>query len=405
MIGTLTALPTPIAGTDSGPSPAGEGGAFAAELAEVEVVSKVEDGSTADSEEAGDANIADSESQPNVDQIGNEGPQADATADMTAAAIHLQRSAMVDAAPTEVLEILSDVFLGNGLEGTDTVATTEQLIDLVDVPGIASPVSLVGVMNEAPVLDMDVAAVDPKPEGVSGQVQVAEGFSAPVVAPAAVGVDESSVEPTGDVVEVLPDAMVEELQDLDNVNVEELFLPESEVPEDGSQVGGPSRSAGNPSLSQPHQTGSDPASATMPDLSASTQVAGTTVVGSSAPLDSTGTVETRSLVSPAALQRVEEALELLENSPPPRTLTIDLSEEHGVRIRLTSVADGVQVDVQDDGRGRRPGAWQQDLSQALANNGFDLAGGGQEHSEGQQDQGSLEPDTRTFVRRDTALRI
>jgi len=92
----------------------------------------------------------------------------------------------------------------------------------------------------------------------------------------------------------------------------------------------------------------------------------------------------RPVIESATLQRVEAALEQLENSPPPRTLVLDIGEAGGLRIRLSSTADGVQVDVQSD-RGERDPAWEEGLRRSLAERGFDL-----DH---RRDQG--EPETGT----------
>ncbi|GEM_PF-6964424 len=90
----------------------------------------------------------------------------------------------------------------------------------------------------------------------------------------------------------------------------------------------------------------------------------------------------RPVIESATLQRVEAALEQLENAPPPRTLVLDVGDTGGLRIRLSSTADGVQVDVQSD-RGQRDAAWEQDLRRSLAERGFDL--------DGRRDQGHTDP--------------
>lgn len=81
---------------------------------------------------------------------------------------------------------------------------------------------------------------------------------------------------------------------------------------------------------------------------------------------------TRPMIDSGTLQRVEAALEQLENTPPPRHLVLDIGEDGGVRIRLSSTNEGVQVDVQSNDGRERDTAWEQDLRQRLAERGFDL---------------------------------
>ncbi|MDG2112643.1 MAG: hypothetical protein P8N02_08540, partial [Actinomycetota bacterium] len=107
-----------------------------------------------------------------------------------------------------------------------------------------------------------------------------------------------------------------------------------------------------------------------------------------APLSSGATVEpgnqaSRPMIDSGTLQRVEAALEQLENSPPPRHLVLDIGDEGGIRIRLSSTADGVQVDVRSNDGREHESAWEQDLRQRLAERGFELD---QERSQDQDDE-------------------
>lgn len=82
----------------------------------------------------------------------------------------------------------------------------------------------------------------------------------------------------------------------------------------------------------------------------------------------------RPVIESATLQRVEAAIEQLENTPPPRTLVLDLDDEHGTRIRVSSTADGVEVDVQSGNSDDAQAGWEQDLREQLAERGFELSG-------------------------------
>ncbi len=99
------------------------------------------------------------------------------------------------------------------------------------------------------------------------------------------------------------------------------------------------------------------------------------------------TMTDRALVEPSTLQRVEAALEQLDHAPPPRTLVLDVADQGGMRIRLTSTADGVQVDIQSNGGQQQDGAWEDDLRRSLAGRGFDL--GGRRQPEDHDDPDSL----------------
>ena len=109
-------------------------------------------------------------------------------------------------------------------------------------------------------------------------------------------------------------------------------------------------------------------------------------------------------VDSTTLRRVEAALEQLENSPPPRTLVLELGDNGG-RIRLSSTAEGVHVNVQSDGGRERDSAWEDDLRRNLAEHGFNLNGGEQADDNTSDRSRSAGIATTRFVATDNDLRI
>ena len=76
-----------------------------------------------------------------------------------------------------------------------------------------------------------------------------------------------------------------------------------------------------------------------------------------------------------AAQRIGAALEQMADAPPPRSMTLELTELEGVRVRVSLLAGAVRVSVLDgsiDQAQRTQLA--SDLDQALAEQGFELAG-------------------------------
>ncbi len=96
----------------------------------------------------------------------------------------------------------------------------------------------------------------------------------------------------------------------------------------------------------------------------------TTVSSTSAPTATTSPQSTTRL-DPPTIARIEAAIDQLEHAPPPRTLIIDLGDQAGLRIRMSSTAGGLQLDVTADD-GSSAAAWEQDLREHLARRGFDL---------------------------------
>ncbi|MBW3657875.1 MAG: hypothetical protein KY457_04500 [Actinobacteria bacterium] len=74
------------------------------------------------------------------------------------------------------------------------------------------------------------------------------------------------------------------------------------------------------------------------------------------------------------LGRVMDALDVLENAPPPRRLTIDLPDADGLRLHVALRGSEVQVSVVGGGSGGDLSGWTRDLSEALAARGFSLGG-------------------------------
>jgi len=96
----------------------------------------------------------------------------------------------------------------------------------------------------------------------------------------------------------------------------------------------------------------------------------TTVSPTSAPTATTSP-QSATRLDPPTIARIEAAIDQLEHAPPPRTLVIDLSDQAGLRIRMSSTAGGLQLDVTADD-GSSASAWEQDLREHLARRGFDL---------------------------------
>lgn len=71
------------------------------------------------------------------------------------------------------------------------------------------------------------------------------------------------------------------------------------------------------------------------------------------------------------VERVMEAVELLENAPPPRRIRLEVGD---LRLAVSLRADGVHVAIDGDAAPTR--TWQSDLSTALEARGMSLADGG-----------------------------
>ncbi|MEZ5281180.1 MAG: hypothetical protein R2770_11990 [Acidimicrobiales bacterium] len=66
------------------------------------------------------------------------------------------------------------------------------------------------------------------------------------------------------------------------------------------------------------------------------------------------------------VERVLDAVDRAASLPPPRAVTLDLEEQHGIKIRVVSEPGGVSVTVDDAGAGTADAnRWQRDLSDML----------------------------------------
>lgn len=74
------------------------------------------------------------------------------------------------------------------------------------------------------------------------------------------------------------------------------------------------------------------------------------------------------------LGRVMDALDVLENAPPPRRLTVDLPDGDGLRLHVALRGGEVHVSVVGSGAAGDLSGWTRDLSDALAARGFSLGG-------------------------------
>jgi len=64
-------------------------------------------------------------------------------------------------------------------------------------------------------------------------------------------------------------------------------------------------------------------------------------------------------------------LEVMALQPPPRTLTLDLTDLHGVRVTLALEGGGVNVSVSDSGAGNENAReWARQLDQLLSERDF-----------------------------------
>lgn len=83
---------------------------------------------------------------------------------------------------------------------------------------------------------------------------------------------------------------------------------------------------------------------------------------------STGVVASR------IVGRVMDALDVLENAPPPRRLTVDLPDVDGLRLHVALRGSEVTVTVLAGGAGADTAAWGRELGASLAARGFSLGG-------------------------------
>lgn len=88
---------------------------------------------------------------------------------------------------------------------------------------------------------------------------------------------------------------------------------------------------------------------------------------------------------PAArmVARVLDAVDLLENAPPPRRMTVDLPDLGGLRLHVALRGGEVHVQVQGGSAGDLAG-WSRDLSSALASRGLTLGDFGTDGGSGRE---------------------
>ncbi len=90
------------------------------------------------------------------------------------------------------------------------------------------------------------------------------------------------------------------------------------------------------------------------------------------------TVGTPSGPEAGSLQRVVDSIEAMSRQNPPRSVTLDFGDMHGLRVRLAVHAGGVQVTVTDVGAGaNRVQMWEQQLSDLLGERGLGAGDRGQ----------------------------
>ncbi len=68
----------------------------------------------------------------------------------------------------------------------------------------------------------------------------------------------------------------------------------------------------------------------------------------------------------ATMSRIAETIEAIASQPPPRAISLDFAEVHGIRIRVAVDANGINVTVTDAGAGSsQTGQWQRQLSESM----------------------------------------
>lgn len=135
-------------------------------------------------------------------------------------------------------------------------------------------------------------------------------------------------------------------------------------------------------------TGGRPTAATSPTQAAPTTAStsyapgGPTAIGDAPAPPSTAQAATAAARAEqpamrASIERVMATLDAIAKQPPPRALTLDLSELHGVRVTLTIDEGTVNVSVSDTGAGDAgTRQWQDQLDQLLDDRDHERPGGG-----------------------------
>jgi hypothetical protein len=133
-----------------------------------------------------------------------------------------------------------------------------------------------------------------------------------------------------------------------------------------------------------------------PPASVTPPTGATTAAPASAGVD-TGATHARMVA------RVMDALDVLQNAPPPRRMTIELPDADGLRLQVALRGSEVHVSVQGGGSTADVSAWSRELTAGLSARGFNFggfgAGTGQHDRERAQDQLPDQPSTPTSARR------
>lgn len=89
--------------------------------------------------------------------------------------------------------------------------------------------------------------------------------------------------------------------------------------------------------------------------------------------------------------RVLDALDVLENAPPPRRMTVDIGDPSGTRLQVALRGSEVHISVLGGGPEPQLTGWNKDLSAALAARGFSLGNSDADHGR-RRDQDGAAPD-------------
>ncbi len=126
---------------------------------------------------------------------------------------------------------------------------------------------------------------------------------------------------------------------------------------------------------------------TVTDASAATAPASATAAPAAPPADA-GSLAGR------IMSRVLDALDVLENAPPPRRMTVDIGDPSGTRLQVALRGSEVHVSVLGGGPEPQLTGWSKDLSAALEARGFSLGNSDAGHGQ-RRDQDGTAPDDQS----------
>jgi hypothetical protein len=293
-----------------------------------------------------------------------------------------------------------------------------------------APVSLGSLLADAGALlgeDTDVEAGDEPADVPVAAIADTADLEAAVLAALAV-----VVAPTADTVEDVPtvDAVAVEIAaDVadDGVTVPtdvvggepaegaDLPVPAPATPTSGSSRPDTAAAAVPPSggAAAPGATATATATATTAEVATATAEAPTPRADATAPVDAAEPVAPTPATTAAAatadvaaadagtepgsavarmVARVMDALDLLQNAPPPRRMTVDLPDVDGLRLHVALRGTEVSVTVLAGGTQGDAAGWGRDLTTALAARGFSLGGFDGGAGEGRQRAPHEQPD-------------